>query len=114
MAEYCLHAATQRDYTPQDATGWHIDNDYFRHFLDSSSNALTIINCFTDIPPRGGGTFLAEDGMHRIARILKKRPEGLDPPFNFLFTHCRDLERYVTVSEGRDSISVDGRELIWG
>lgn len=42
---------------------WHIDNDWFRHFLDSSNVALTVIHCFTDIPPRGGGTILCEDGL---------------------------------------------------
>lgn len=48
---------------PQDRTSWHIDNDWFRQFLDSTGVALTIVHCFTDIPPRGGGTFLCEDGI---------------------------------------------------
>lgn len=43
--------------------GWHCDNDWFCQFLDSSGTALTIINCFTDIPPRGGGTWLCEGGL---------------------------------------------------
>jgi hypothetical protein len=42
---------------------WHIDNDWFRQFLDSSNVALTVIHCFTDIPKRGGGTILCEDGL---------------------------------------------------
>jgi hypothetical protein len=83
---------------PQENTGWHIDNDYFRHFLDSSSNALTIINCFTDILPRGGGTVVAEDGIDRIVKVLYDHPEGLDPPFDYLCAHCKGLEKYVTVS----------------
>ena len=48
---------------PNEASGWHTDNDWYRQFLDSSGNALTIIHCFTDIPERGGGTLLAEDGI---------------------------------------------------
>lgn len=48
---------------PKEKKGWHCDNDWFRQFLDSSGTALTVINCFTDIPSRGGGTWLCEDGL---------------------------------------------------
>jgi hypothetical protein len=48
---------------PTEAKGWHTDNDWYRQFLDSSGNALTIICCFTNIPARGGGTLVAEDGI---------------------------------------------------
>lgn len=44
-------------------SGWHTDNDWYRQFLDSSGNALTIICCFTDIPEFGGGTVVCEDGI---------------------------------------------------
>ncbi len=40
-----------------------LDCSRYRQFLDSSGNALTIIACFTDVPPRGGGTALCEDGI---------------------------------------------------
>lgn len=53
---------------PQDSLGWHTDDDWYRMFLDSSGNALTVIHVFTDIPPRGGGTMVCEDGL-----------EGRDP-----------------------------------
>jgi hypothetical protein len=51
------------DFQPQDKEGWHTDDDWYRMFLDSSGNALTVIHIFTDIPPRGGGTWLCEDGI---------------------------------------------------
>lgn len=48
---------------PQEMGGWHTDDDWYRMFLDSSGNALTVIHVFTDIPPRGGGTCVCEDGL---------------------------------------------------
>ena len=65
---------------PQEATGWHHDNDWYRQFLDSSGNALTIIHCFSDIPERGGGTLLAEDGIKGTCKDVTWRIERS--------THC--------------------------
>jgi hypothetical protein len=48
---------------PSQRDGWHIDDDFFRLFLDSSQVSLTLLHCYTDIPEKGGGTWLAEDGM---------------------------------------------------
>ena len=63
---------------------------------------MTIINCFTDVKPQGGGTFLAEDGIERLVQILHDHPEGLDPPYGYLFEHCRGLKRYVIESLARE------------
>lgn len=54
---------TEESPSPKDATSWHHDNDWYRQFLDSSGNAMTIIHCFTDVPERGGGTLVCEDGI---------------------------------------------------
>jgi hypothetical protein len=50
-------------YDPANRNGWHSDVDWYRPFLDSTGNAMTVIHCFTDIPVDGGGTWLCEDGM---------------------------------------------------
>lgn len=50
-------------FEPRTKTGWHTDDDWYRMFLDSSGNALTVIHVFTDIPERGGGTCVCEDGI---------------------------------------------------
>lgn len=80
--------------------GWHKDGDFFRHFLDSPEQGLLVIVLWTDIEPRGGGTFVACDSIPVLARFLASRPEGVLPgEFNF-----QDL-----VSECRDFIEVTGR-----
>lgn len=57
---------------PSEAPGWHTDNDWYRQFLDSSGNALTIIHCFTDVPEDGGGTVVAEDGIKGLCERLSQ------------------------------------------
>jgi hypothetical protein len=52
-----------RDFAPKEQNGWHTDDDWYRMFLDSTGNAMTIIHVFNDIPIRGGGTCLCEDGI---------------------------------------------------
>jgi len=68
--------------SPRDATGWHIDNDWYRQFLDSSGNGLTLIFLFTDVPEHGGGTYVCEDGIEVACKYLLEHPEGLDHPYN--------------------------------
>ncbi|KAL5510986.1 hypothetical protein ACEPAG_3705 [Sanghuangporus baumii] len=57
---------------------WHIDGDWFTHYLDSGEQALTVIVLFNDIIPRAGGTFLAPDGLKNVVNWLYEHPEGVD------------------------------------
>jgi hypothetical protein len=59
---------------------WHKDGDFFRHFLDSPEQGLLVIGIFSDIEPRGGGTFIACDSVGHVARLMAAHPEGLLPP----------------------------------
>ncbi|BEJ12560.1 hypothetical protein CspHIS471_0210200 [Cutaneotrichosporon sp. HIS471] len=77
-----------KTHNPRDLDGWHTDNDWYRQFLDSSGNALTVIFCFTDIPENGGGTVLCEDGMAPLMKHFYDHPEGLDPPFQGIYDYC--------------------------
>ncbi|ORY34298.1 hypothetical protein BCR39DRAFT_517536 [Naematelia encephala] len=88
----------QEEKHPSEFTGWHTDNDWYRQFLDSSGNALTIIHCFTDIPPRGGGTALCEDGIKPLCETFYQHPEGLDPPFEkSLYAHCKSSKNFAFI-----------------
>src|SRR4051812_36315265 len=74
--------------------GWHKDGDFFRHFLDSPEQGLLTIVLWSDIEPRGGGTFLATDSVAPVARFLAERPEGVLPeefPYDELIAQCRDF-----------------------
>jgi hypothetical protein len=93
-----IASLSQHPHPVEEAKGWHTDNDYYRQFLDSSTNALTIINCFTDVKPGQGGTFLAEDGIKGIVDFLYEHPEGLDPPFSYLYRHVKSCKKFLTVS----------------
>jgi hypothetical protein len=59
---------------------WHKDGDFFRHFLDSPEQGLLVVAVFSEIKPRGGGTYIACDSVQQVARFLERHPEGLLPP----------------------------------
>jgi hypothetical protein len=80
---------------PSPATGgWHKDGDFFRHFLDSPEQALLSLVLWTDMLPKGGGTFVAADSVPVVARFLAAHPEGVLPAdFDYagLIGQCRDF-----------------------
>ncbi|RSH91555.1 hypothetical protein EHS25_009854 [Saitozyma podzolica] len=96
------------DVPLHDKEGFHCDNDWYRMFLDSSSTALTLVYCFTDIPPRGGGTILCEDGIEGVVKHLYDHPEGLDPPHELedLCTHVKTCKRFTTVEAKKGDVFI--------
>ncbi len=76
-------------------TGWRKDGGFFRHFLDSPEQALLTVVLWTDIEPKGGGTFLACDSVPLVARFLAEHSEGVAPggfPFAEMKRQCTDFE----------------------
>ncbi len=72
--------------------GWHKDGSYFRHFLDSREQSLLTIVLWSDVGPRGGGTFIAPDSIRVVARYLRDHPEGVEPDaFGKLIEQCREF-----------------------
>lgn len=81
------------DPTQQDQ-GWHKDGDFFRHYLDSPEQGLLVIVLWSEVKPKGGGTFIACDSVPLIARYLAERPEGVLPnafPFKEFYSQCHDF-----------------------
>jgi hypothetical protein len=91
-----LGVGADRPWQPPSAAvgGWHKDGDFFRHFLDSPEQALLTFVLWTDMLPRGGGTFVAADSVPVVARYLAEHPEGVLPtaiPYTELIGRCRDF-----------------------
>lgn len=64
---------------PRDLPGWHVDGDFFVHYLDSPEQALLVTPLFTDIVPQGGGTVICPPGIGKIANWLYANPQGVSP-----------------------------------
>ncbi|KAF2707389.1 hypothetical protein K504DRAFT_458829 [Pleomassaria siparia CBS 279.74] len=64
---------------PQELKGWHVDGDFFVHYLDSPEQALLVIPLWSDIVPNGGGTIICPDAIHFVAKHLHEHPEGVSP-----------------------------------
>lgn len=64
---------------PQDLPEWHVDGDFFVHYLDSPEQGLLVTPLFTDIVPNGGGTYICPEAIPKVARHLYDHPEGVSP-----------------------------------
>ncbi|KAK5632026.1 hypothetical protein RRF57_007740 [Xylaria bambusicola] len=65
--------------SPRDLPQWHVDGDFFVHYLDSPEQALLVTPLWTDIVPHGGGTIIFPKGIDYVAKRLHAHPEGLSP-----------------------------------
>lgn len=64
---------------PQELDGWHVDGDFFVHYLDSPEQGLLVVPLLTDILPDGGGTVICPEAMPKVAKHLYAHPEGVSP-----------------------------------
>ncbi|KAL4899360.1 hypothetical protein BDW74DRAFT_171538 [Aspergillus multicolor] len=69
----------QGQLDPRQLDNWHVDGDFFWHFLDSPEQALLVIPLFSDIKPSGGGTIICPEAIGLMARYLYEHPEGVSP-----------------------------------
>lgn len=68
-----------KDVHGSELTNWHVDGDFFVHFLDSPEQGLLVTPLFTDIVAGGGGTFICPAAIPKIAQHLHDHPEGVSP-----------------------------------
>ncbi|KIW90218.1 uncharacterized protein Z519_08862 [Cladophialophora bantiana CBS 173.52] len=93
---------------PKELTGWHVDGDFFVHFLDSPEQGLLVIPLFTDVLPNGGGTWICSEGVRKIGKWLYDHPQGVLPrmsPVGGTENFESGLEFYHTVVQGCDDAS---------
>ncbi|KAK0711040.1 hypothetical protein B0H67DRAFT_601884 [Lasiosphaeris hirsuta] len=64
---------------PRELDGWHVDGDFFVHYLDSPEQGLLVTPLFSDIPANGGGTMICPEAIPIIAKHLYEHPEGVSP-----------------------------------
>ncbi|XXG96596.1 p-nitrophenyl phosphatase [Hypoxylon texense] len=93
-----------RPVPPKQLDNWHVDGDFFVHYLDSPEQALLVIPLFTDIRPEGGGTMICPPGIPRVARHLAAHPEGVSPRMlpraHPSFPGERGFEWYADIIQG--------------
>ncbi|CCX08383.1 hypothetical protein FPQ18DRAFT_352140 [Pyronema domesticum] len=80
---------------------WHVDGDFFVHFLDSREQGLLVIPIFSDIEEGGGGTMIAPDGISIISKYLYDHPEGVQPSFGgggWFVQRARECETFVEMT----------------
>ena len=68
-----------KEIAPQDLPLWHVDGDFFVHYLDSPEQALLVIPLFTDIKPGGGGTMICPEAIPKMAKHLHDNTDGVCP-----------------------------------
>lgn len=97
---------------PRELERWHVDGDFFVHYLDSPEQGLLVVPLFTDVPPSGGGTMIYPRGMREVAAHLRDHPEGVSPRMvprgEPAFRSNKDLSWYAEVaSRGEDGEFVE-------
>ncbi|KAI1384602.1 uncharacterized protein F4822DRAFT_433143 [Hypoxylon trugodes] len=92
-----------RPVPPKELVNWHVDGDFFVHYLDSPEQALLVIPLFTDIVTEGGGTMICPPAIERVARQMFEHPEGVSPRMvpraHPDFPRERNLEWYANIAQ---------------
>ncbi len=97
MGGFIVNTKFKRDQPwtmPAMNEGWHVDGDFFHHFLDSREQSLLTVQAFTPMRSRWGATVIAEGSHRPIARMLRDHPEGFDPG-----AVCREAKKTFTFAD---------------
>jgi hypothetical protein len=74
-----LTSAQAKLLDPYTRNNYHVDGDFFHHFLDSPEQGLLPIVLFSDVKVGGGGTYIVPDAIPIMAKHLYAHPEGVMP-----------------------------------
>ncbi len=55
---------------PKELDLWHVDGDFFVHFLDSPEQALLVIPCWSDVEQNSGATWICDEGPRMVGQML--------------------------------------------
>jgi hypothetical protein len=58
---------------------WHVDGQFFVHYLDSTDQAILVVPLWTDVVEGGGPTALCPSSVGTVAKWLFDHPEGCNP-----------------------------------
>ncbi|RDB25840.1 hypothetical protein Hypma_006625 [Hypsizygus marmoreus] len=71
-----------------DLGNWHVDGNWFTHFLDSSDQSLLRVLPFNDMGPSAGRTYICEDGLKPITRWLYASARLLAKAYRSRWREC--------------------------
>ncbi|KAI6782160.1 uncharacterized protein J7T54_002397 [Emericellopsis cladophorae] len=102
-----------KEFHPHDLDNWHVDGDFFVHYLDSPEQALLVVVLFSDIAPGGGGTMICPEAIPKVARYLYDHPQGVSPRMkprgHDEFKREKDLDWFIDVAKScTDFVEVTG------
>ncbi|KAI2626588.1 hypothetical protein GGR54DRAFT_477458 [Hypoxylon sp. NC1633] len=93
-----------RPLPPRELPGWHVDGDFFVHYLDSPEQGLLVIPLLSDVVSQGGGTMICPPSISHVARHLYDHPEGVSPRMvpraHPDFKRERNLAWYADIARG--------------
>lgn len=102
-----------KEVVPRNLDNWHVDGDFFIHYLDSPEQALLVIPMFTDVVPGGGGTMICPEAIPKVAGHLYQHPEGVSPRMrprsHEEFRKEKDLQWFTELAQScSDFVEVTG------
>jgi len=74
-----LTSAQAKLLDPHARNNYHVDGDFFHHFLDSPEQGLLPIVLFSDVKVGGGGTYIVPAAIPIMAKHLYSHSEGVMP-----------------------------------
>jgi hypothetical protein len=93
----CADPARWLPPAPRSGCSWHLDGGDEPRWLDSAEYGLAIWALWSDVAPRGGGTYLAFDSIRQVLDQLRSRPGGISKrrlPLQSIIRACRDIREF--------------------